>query len=99
MVSGMKLFILLVLFFFFQLSSMRAQADFGLILGISNYQGDLASHSTENGFKALIGPVVGVYSGYELNYKFRLRADLLYTRLAGDDAFSEKEENRSRNLD
>jgi len=99
MVSGMKWIILPVLFFVLHLSPANGQADFGLILGISNYQGDLASHSTENGFKALIGPVVGVYGGYELNYKFRLRADLLYTRLAGDDAFSEKEETRSRNLD
>ncbi|MEO5906510.1 MAG: hypothetical protein ABIQ11_07280, partial [Saprospiraceae bacterium] len=66
--------------------SVSGQADIGIILGISNYQGDLASYNTENGFKALIGPVFGVHGGYELSPRFQLRGDLLYTRLAGDDA-------------
>ena len=74
------------------------QADIGIILGVSNYQGELASYSTANGFKALIGPVVGVHGGYELSPRFQLRGDLLYTRLAGEDALSDNENTRSRNL-
>ena len=71
----------------------------GVFAGISNYQGDLPSYSTRDGFKALIGPVIGVHGGYELNKTFQLRADLLYTRLSGDDALAEKEETMQRNLD
>lgn len=79
-------------------SPVSGQADIGIIVGISNYQGELASYSTENGFKALIGPVIGVHAGYELGSRFQLRGDLLYTRLSGDDALSDKENTRSRNL-
>lgn len=78
---------------------LSGQGDFGVFVGISNYQGDLASYSTQDGFKALIGPVIGVHGGYEINKSFKLRTDLLYTRLAGDDALAEKEETRQRNLD
>lgn len=67
--------------------------------GISNYQGDLASYSTQDGFKALIGGVIGGHAGYELNNTFQLRCDLLYTRLSGDDDLADKEVTRSRNLD
>lgn len=76
-----------------------AQADLGIILGISNYQGELSSHSTENGFKALISPVVGIHTGLQLNPYFQLRGDLMYTRLSGDDELNEKESVRLRNLD
>jgi hypothetical protein len=78
---------------------LSGQGELGVFAGISNYQGDLASYSLQGGFKALIGPVIGVHGGYELNRSFQLRADLLYTRLAGDDALAEKEETRQRNLD
>lgn len=74
------------------------QAEWSVIVGISNYQGELTSYSTANGFRALIGPVIGVHGGYELSPRFNLRGDLLYTRLSGDDALSDKEEIRSRNL-
>ncbi|HJW29637.1 MAG TPA: DUF6089 family protein, partial [Saprospiraceae bacterium] len=75
------------------------QGEIGIIAGISNYQGDLASYSTANGFKALIGPVIGVHAGLEKSAHIQLRADLLYTRLSGDDAYNDKEVTRSRNLD
>jgi hypothetical protein len=81
------------------LSQLAAQAEVGVFAGISNYQGDLSSYNTENGFRALIGPVFGIHAGYELSNRFQLRADLLYTRLSGDDAMSDKENTRSRNLD
>ena len=77
---------------------LSGQGDFGVFVGISNYQGDLASYSTQDGFKALIGPVIGVHGGYEINKSFKLRTDLLYTRLAGDDALAEKEETREEDL-
>lgn len=77
---------------------LNAQGEIGLIVGISNYQGDLPSYSTENGFKALIGPVLGVHGGYELSDRFDLRADLMYARLAGDDELSDQELTRQRNL-
>jgi hypothetical protein len=76
-----------------------SQADLSIILGISNYQGELASYSTANGFRALIGPVIGVHGGYELSPRFALRGDLLYTRLSGDDALNDSEMTRMRNLD
>ncbi len=75
------------------------QGELGVFVGISNYQGDLASYSIHDGFKALIGPVIGVHGGYELNKTFQFRTDLLYTRLSGDDALAEKENTRQRNLD
>ncbi|HUR31511.1 MAG TPA: DUF6089 family protein [Saprospiraceae bacterium] len=75
-----------------------SQGDIGIILGISNYQGELASYSTANGFNALVGPVFGVHGGYALNPRFQLRGDLLYTRLSGDDAINDKEITRMRNL-
>ncbi len=77
----------------------HAQSDLGIILGISNYQGDLPSYSTDNGFKAFVGPVVGIHGGYELSPRVKLRGDLLYTRLSGDDALGDNENIRSRNLD
>ncbi len=77
----------------------KSQGEVALILGLSNYQGDLASYSTENGLKARVGPVVGIHGGYELSPRFQLRADLMYTRLSGADALSDKEGTRARNLD
>ncbi len=76
----------------------QSQGDFGIIAGISNYQGDLTSYSTESGFKAKIGPVFGIHGGYELSSRFQLRADLFYARLAGDDQLNDKEDTKSRNL-
>ena len=75
-----------------------SQGDIGVIVGISNYQGELASYSTADGFRALIGPVIGVHGGYALNPRFQLRGDLLYTRLSGDDAINDREMTRMRNL-
>lgn len=81
-----------------QYFTLSAQGDFGIVLGISNYQGDLASYNTASGFKALIGPVVGVHYGHELNDHFNLRANLQYLRIAGDDAFNANSGTRERNL-
>jgi len=75
--------------------SLWAQGDFGIIAGISNYQGDLASSNIEKGFSDVIGPVFGVYGGYELSPMFQLRGDLLFIRLSGDDKLNN---NRSRNF-
>ncbi len=76
-----------------------SQGEFGIVAGISNYQGDLASYSTEAGFRALIGPVLGLHLGIEKSKAFQLRSDLLYLRLSGDDALADKEDTRARNLD
>lgn len=76
----------------------HAQGDIGIILGISNYQGDLSSYNTENGFRALIAPVIGIHTGYQLSPRFQIRGDLMYSRLSGDDALSDKENTRARNL-
>ena len=78
---------------------LSGQGELGVFAGISNYQGDLASYAIHDGFKAMIGPVIGVHGGYELTKSFKLRTDLLYTRLSGDDALAEKENTRARNLD
>lgn len=75
-----------------------AQGEFGIVAGISNYQGELASYSTSNGFKAKIGPVLGLHTGFAWSPHFQLRADLQYLRLAGDDLLNESEITRSRNL-
>ncbi|MDQ3017440.1 MAG: DUF6089 family protein, partial [Bacteroidota bacterium] len=85
--------------FLFLSGKIRSQVELGIILGMSNYQGDLASYSTENGLKAQIGPVIGLHGGYEFSPRFQLRSDLMYTRLSGADALSEKEGTRARNLD
>lgn len=98
MTAGFRLLISPVFLFFF-IGFGSAQTDFGIILGISNYQGDLASHSSENGFKAYVAPVIGVYGGYELSTRFHLRGDLIYTTLKGDDALNANETTRERNLD
>src|SRR5688500_15880569 len=94
----MRFISLLVVVSCFLTSSLVGQADISLILGISNYQGELSSYSTENGFRALIGPVIGVHGGYELSSRFQLRGDLLYTRLSGDDALNESGVTRKRSL-
>ncbi|MGB4848021.1 MAG: DUF6089 family protein [Saprospiraceae bacterium] len=75
-----------------------AQGELGIVAGISNYQGELTSYSAANGFKAKIGPVIGVHAGYELNKRFQLRGDLLYLRLSGDDKLNNHEISRARNL-
>jgi hypothetical protein len=77
---------------------MMGQGELGVMAGISNYQGDLASVSTLAGFKVLLGPVIGVHLGIEKSDAFQVRADLLYTRISGDDALSEHDNTRSRNL-
>lgn len=77
----------------------RGQGEVGIFTGIANYQGDLASYNTEEGLKVLVGPVLGVHSGYELTGRFQLRADLLYLRIEGDDALSDNPFSRERNLD
>ncbi len=77
----------------------RGQGEVGIFTGIANYQGDLASYSTQDGLKVLVGPVLGVHSGYELSGRFQLRADLLYLRIEGDDALSDNPFSQERNLD
>ena len=77
---------------------MSGQGEYGLIAGISNYQGDLTSVSTLGGFKALIGPAIGLHAGLEKSAAFQLRADLIYARISGEDALNESESTRSRNL-
>ena len=79
-------------------SPLPGQGEFGIIAGISNYQGDLASYNTKSGFRALVGPVFGLHMGIEKSEAFQFRADLIYTRISGDDALNEKELTRSRNL-
>lgn len=76
-----------------------AQGEVGILAGISNYQGDLASYNLQDGFKALIGPVIGAHFGYEVTGRFQARADLLYTKLSGDDELSDNVNAQSRNLD
>lgn len=75
------------------------QGELGLIAGFSNYQGDLPSYNIEDGIKVKLGPVFGVHGGHELNKTFQVRADLLYTRLSGDDALADNMATKSRNLD
>jgi hypothetical protein len=76
----------------------KGQGEFGVIAGISNFQGDLASVSTLGGFRALIGPAFGAHVGIEKTDAFQFRGDLIYTRLSGDDALNDHENSRSRNL-
>jgi hypothetical protein len=78
---------------------LTGQGELGILAGISNYQGDLSSYSTQNGLKVLVGPVFGLHGGYNLTEHFQFRTDLLYTRLSGDDELNEKAETRLRNLD
>ena len=77
---------------------MKGQGEFGVVAGISNFQGDLASVSTLGGFRALIGPAFGAHVGIEKTDAFQFRGDLIYTRLSGDDALNDHENSRSRNL-
>jgi hypothetical protein len=76
-----------------------AQGEIGLITGLSNYQGDLASYRLSGGLKVLVGPVIGIHTGYEFNQRFQARADLLYTRISGDDDLSTNPSSQLRNLD
>lgn len=75
------------------------QLELGAFAGLSNYQGDLASVSTADGLKVKLGPVLGLHAGYAFSQAFHGRAQLLYTRLAGDDALSDNPDARQRNLD
>lgn len=79
-------------------TSVRAQGELGIVAGISNYQGELASYSTANGFSVKLGPVIGIHAGCELSSRFQLRSDLLYLKLSGDDLLNEHEITRVRNL-
>jgi len=76
-----------------------AQLELGVFAGVSNYQGDLASYSTTDGLRIKLGPVIGGHAGYAVSPSFALRAQLLYTRLSGDDALAANPESRQRNLD
>ncbi len=93
------LFVLIIFSFFITPNTVHAQGDVGVFLGLSNYQGDLASYNFEEGINIKLGPVLGLHAGYELNKRFQLRADLQYARISGTDALQVKETNRSRNLD
>lgn len=90
--------ILTVILFFFTGIAARAQGEFGIIAGISNYQGELASYSTQQGLKVFVGPVIGAHAAYELNPIIHFHGNLIYTRLKGDDALAENSNTRSRNL-
>lgn len=81
------------------LEAMHAQGEIGVITGISNYQGDIASYRLTGGFRVMVGPVIGVHTGYEFNRRFQARADLLYTRISGDDALNTSINSQIRNLD
>jgi len=75
------------------------QLELGIFTGVSNYQGDLASVSTTDGLKLKLGPVLGLHAGYAFTPSLAWRAQVLYTRLSGDDALSDNADTRQRNLD
>jgi len=95
--SGFLLFYLFIILLPCQ--PLSSQGEFGMLAGISNYQGDLASYSFQDGLKFKLGPVFGIHGAYELNRKIQLRSELVYTRLSGDDELNPHEATRSRNLD
>ena len=100
MIPGLRNAVMLFIWVFSSLDlASYGQGELGLIAGFSNYQGDLPSYNIQDGIKVKIGPVVGVHSAYELNNTFQVRADLLYTRLSGDDALADNPATIARNLD
>mgnify|MGYP001550652212 CR=1 FL=1 len=68
--------------------------EFGLMAGISGYDGELAPDAFGDRF-SIIHPSVGVFGRYNFNDFFAARLGLQYGTISGDDGLSDN----SRNLD
>jgi hypothetical protein len=69
----------------------------GMMVGASNYLGDLANNSSQVYFKET-NAAVGVFGRYNLHQMFTLKAGINYARIRGTDANSTNESIRRRNL-
>jgi len=86
------------LLFCFQIVKLPAQTlDLGVLVGGSNYQGDLAS-SEYAVLQQQINTAVGGFLRYNFNDQLSLKLQILSTELKADDARSSLESLRQRNL-
>ena len=85
---------LLLVFLIFSNASMAQYYKLTTAIGVSNYQGDLS-----NGFISDLGTAASVGISYDLYDNFRLRANLSYLQVGGNDSKSPKASIKSRNLD
>jgi len=89
--------ILLLLFVSFGISSQSQTLELGVVVGGSNYQGDLAS-SEFAVLKQQINLGIGGFLRYNFNEQLSLKLQILSTELEGDDTLSSLEILRQRNL-
>ncbi len=75
----------------------NAQSEVGVALGVSTYQGDLAPDNIQGSFGNLHASFGGFYR-YNFNNYFAAKLGINYGRLSSDDAKSEAEAKKRRNL-
>lgn len=88
------------LIFFFLLLPVFSYGQFleaGIIVGASNYMGDLSNNSSTVYFKQM-HPAGGVFARYNLLDQLTIRGGFTYARISGTDANSPNESIRRRNL-
>ncbi len=89
-----------LLFFVIILSSLSLTAqqyEFGLLLGASTYQGDIAPTTKKSSFNDF-HPSLGVFGRYNVNPYFTVRVNISYGKVSGNDAQADDEARRERNL-
>ena len=89
-------FTLLTVIFSFSLG-LFAQSEAGVALGVSTYQGDLAPDNIQGSFGNLHASFGGFYR-YNFNKFVSAKLGVNYGRLSSDDAKSDAEAKRRRNL-
>ncbi len=90
--------ILILLLALLPLTVVQAQHfEAGLLVGVSNYEGDLAPNTV----KLSVGEThaaFGVFGRYNINNSFAVKLGVNYGSLSGDDSESTTEARRQRNL-
>lgn len=79
--------LLLLLFLFISLITKAQHKEFGLILGTTNYQGEVATTNEPDALFNDVRPNIGFFYRWYVNKHVHLRTDLSYALLHSEDQF------------
>jgi Domain of unknown function (DUF6089) len=91
----LKIGLAVILVLFSVSKSISQSIEFGLMLGGSNYYGDLSNNSV---MLSQTHPSASIIGRYNINDKWAVKGNLGYGRISGDDALGSSAFRKARNL-
>jgi hypothetical protein len=91
----LKIIVFIPLAFFSFFKSMSQGIELGLMLGASNYYGDLSSNTV---MLSQTHPSVGLFGRYNINERWAVKGYLGYGRISGVDSLGTSDYRKARNL-